>query len=352
MKDCVIQQRKGSAVSQTVFQPEQQVGPSQWSGWCETRQAQGRDLVDRAEPEMGDGLPSRSLVVQSGSTGPGVVAGESHSESPRQGGPVDEDIVSAVRIRGRVLELASTVQKRPVKMLIDSGATGNFISDAMVTALKLQVQEEEDCHEVTLADGTDVSTAGYVQFVMKCGDVKGKIVARVFPNLHKECILGIPWLEYENPIIDWARRQVTIQRPGCILTLPVVRRRQQKPSIETVNLCSAKQVARWFRRRKVDQAYLAFIRPVHDEKEIVLVVPEKTETGCDVEKAYHKDMPEEIKAVLQEYKDIFPTDLPPGLPPVRMGHEFKIELEDDTPSIHKPIYKLSPLELEEAKKQI
>ena len=35
-----------------------------------------------------------------------------------------------------------------------------------------------------------------------------------------------------------------------------------------------------------------------------------------------------------------------------MGHEFKIELEDHTPLIHRPIYKLSPLELEEAKKQV
>ena len=35
-----------------------------------------------------------------------------------------------------------------------------------------------------------------------------------------------------------------------------------------------------------------------------------------------------------------------------MGHEFKIEWEDDTPPIHKKVYKLSPLELEEAKKQI
>ena len=163
----------------------------------------------------------------------------------------------------------------------------------------------------------------------------------------------MPSLEYENPIIDWTRKQVTIQRPGCILTLPVVRKRQMKPSIETINLCSAKQVGRWFRRRKVDEAYLAFIQPVKDEeKRIVPVVPKKTETGCDVEKAYHKDMLEEIKAVLQEYKDIFPTDLPPRLPPVRMGHEFKIELEDETPPIHRPIYKLSPLELEEAKKQI
>ena len=45
-------------------------------------------------------------------------------------------------------------------------------------------------------------------------------------------------------------------------------------------------------------------------------------------------------------------DLPLGLLPVRMGHEFKIELEDDIPPIHKPIYKLSTLKVEETKKQI
>ena len=78
-----------------------------------------------------------------------------------------------------------------------------------------------------------------------------------------------------------------------------------------VNLCSAEQVARFFHGRNVDKMYLVFIRRVKDEeKRIVPVVAEKTKTGCDVEKAYHKDMPEEIKAILQEYKDIFPMDLP------------------------------------------
>ena len=47
-----------------------------------------------------------------------------------------------------------------------------------------------------------------------------------------------------------------------------------------------------------------------------------------------------------------PQDLPLGLPPVRQGHEFKIDLEDDVAPVHRPLYKMSPLELEEAKKQI
>ena len=35
-----------------------------------------------------------------------------------------------------------------------------------------------------------------------------------------------------------------------------------------------------------------------------------------------------------------------------MGHEFGIDLEDDTPPVHRPLYKLSVLELEEAHKYI
>ena len=35
-----------------------------------------------------------------------------------------------------------------------------------------------------------------------------------------------------------------------------------------------------------------------------------------------------------------------------MGHEFRIDLEDDTPPVHRPLYRLSPLELEEAHKHI
>ena len=58
----------------------------------------------------------------------------------------------------------------------------------------MQVREDEDFHELTLADGTIMQIARYVQFVMNCGDNKSKIMARVFHNLHKECILGMPWL--------------------------------------------------------------------------------------------------------------------------------------------------------------
>ena len=35
-----------------------------------------------------------------------------------------------------------------------------------------------------------------------------------------------------------------------------------------------------------------------------------------------------------------------------MGHEFRIDLEDESSPVHRPLHKLSPLELEETHKQI
>ena len=60
---------------------------------------------------------------------------------------------------------------------------------------------------------------------------------------------------------------------------------------------------------------------------------------------WNEVLPDSIRTVLEEYDDVFPQDLPQGLPPIRQGHEFRIDLEDDVPPIHRPLYKMSPLEL-------
>ena len=109
-------------------------------------------------------------------------------------------------------------------------------------------------------------------------------------------------------------------------------------------MCTMKQVTR--QAKRVHAIFLVIVRPAKKEPE------EKGTEGTDEEKMYHEEMPDNIKAVLQKFKDIFPSDLPSGVPPVHKGHRFRIDLEDDVPPMHWSIYKLSPLELEEARKQI
>ena len=63
---------------------------------------------------------------------------------------------------------------------------------------------------------------GIAQFILQCGDFKWPIIARVFPNILQELILGMLWLILEKPIIDWAMRTVRVNRRGVIHNLPII----------------------------------------------------------------------------------------------------------------------------------
>ena len=168
----------------------------------------------------------------------------------------------------------------------------------------------------------------------------------------------MPWLIQENPNIDWAARTVRVTRRGVIHNLPTICQAIGGATDELeakVNCISAKAFKWAIRKRKIkeDTVFLGLIHKVQEPTEQVDVAKQyKGKSDLGAVHVWREDMPECIKAVLKEYSDIFPQDLPPGLPPVRMGHEFRIDLKDDTPPVHRPLYKLSPLELEEAHKQI
>ena len=149
-----------------------------------------------------------------------------------------------------------------------------------------------------------------------------------------------------------------VTRRGEIHNLPTIRQAigGATDKLEAkVNCISAKAFKRAIRKKKIkeDTVFLGLIQKVQEPAEQVDVAKQyKRKSDLGAIHVWRGDMLECIQAILKEYNDIFPQDLPPGLPPVRMGHEFKIDLEDDTPPVHRPLYKLSPLELEETHKQI
>ena len=80
----------------------------------------------------------------------------------------------------------------------------------------------------------------------------------------------------------------------------------------------------------MDNAFLGFVRMVKEDN---VAKKYKGKSDLGVVYLWREDLPKEIKAVLKKYDDVFPKDLPPRLPPICKGHEFKIELEDDTPPV-------------------
>ena len=259
------------------------------------------------------------------------------------------------------MELSGKIKRRPLKVLIDSESIGNFISDQVVASLQLKVVEDSIRQKLILPDKSIIWAGGWVDFLLTCGEYVRRISARVFPSLYKELVLGMPWLVMEDPDISWRNRSVAVQQKGSFIQLPVLRPAGNITQIDEINMCSAKQMSLWFRRRKVERAFVGFIRAVPGEAEnsrkSVNLETTVADSGqqpmeSNVESTFRSDMPESIKAVLSEFKDVFPVDLPAGRPPVRLGHEFKIGLEDDPPPVHRPIHKLSPMEVAEAKRHI
>ena len=60
----------------------------------------------------------------------------------------------------------------------------------------------------------------------------------------------------------------------------------------------------------------------------------------------------DITNILDKYKDVFPTELPKGLPPSRIQGDFRIELKEGSTPVKKGLYRMSHSELEEVKSQI
>ena len=62
-------------------------------------------------------------------------------------------------------------------------------------------------------------------------------------------------------------------------------------------------------------------------------------------------IPSEVSQLLEKYKDVFPEDLPKGLPPIR-GIEHQIDLIPGAALPNKPAYKTNPTETKELQRQV
>ena len=124
-------------------------------GGPERQVADPSELVAATRAEMVLGHPSRDAGVNGENTASPIgPAGEPLEMSPRER-PAELQrarISSVVRLRGAVVELRARVRGGQLRCLVDSGSTGNFISDRCLTALNIPVVPEDEHEKLTLAD--------------------------------------------------------------------------------------------------------------------------------------------------------------------------------------------------------
>ncbi|QRW23767.1 Retrotransposable element Tf2 protein [Rhizoctonia solani] len=100
----------------------------------------------------------------------------------------------------------------PLKTLVDSGATSNFISPSIVEKLKIPKTLLENPRVVRMLDGT-ISQTGRIWHqvhlaVLANGHIHS-IPFLVCPIGNTLAILGMTWLTSESPLIDWQQGLIT-----------------------------------------------------------------------------------------------------------------------------------------------
>ena len=96
-----------------------------------------------------------------------MVADDALSDSTKGGMAVELvefvwSMDSSSKTLRRTLQLAGRIGKRPICMLIDSGATRNYILAQVCAARKLKIKKREKWEKLTMADGSKVKTRGRV----------------------------------------------------------------------------------------------------------------------------------------------------------------------------------------------
>ena len=86
---------------------------------------------------------------------------------------------------------------------------------------------------------------------VKCGGYRGEISARVFPNMNKQMILGIPWLSKENTHINWNQTTIVMKRDQNWISLPLAKSQQQNP-VHLANETNATQLDRMLKKDEME----------------------------------------------------------------------------------------------------
>ncbi len=265
----------------------------------------------------------------------------------------------------------------PASILLDSGASDNFISAAFAAKAQLRVTAPTRAQQVRTAGGDLVPLQGQCTFKLKIQDYSSTITALVMPDMlpHTDLILGDRWLQHEGATLCYQTGTCTLKNGSKTRTLQLgvdgmPATAEQFVHQLVVNLMAAEAPPAVITAKQAMKAikrganhFTVLVKkgaPQPDSNPVTLMCAPKcvrlqhahlaAATAEDTTTQQAAEYPEEIQQIIDEYPDVF-AELPPGLPPERdISHTIPLQPGATPPA--KRMYRLSPAELEEVKRQV
>ena len=116
------------------------------------------------------------------------------------------------------LNLEARILGQLTKVMVDSGATGNFMNPRFQQELGILGIEKPEARPIAGLNGENLGThikteSGYVHMAVMGHNER--INFNMTPLGQYDVVLGIPWLRNHNPVIDWKHKQIEFTNCTC-----------------------------------------------------------------------------------------------------------------------------------------
>ncbi|XP_033144892.1 uncharacterized protein LOC117133039 [Brassica rapa] len=249
-------------------------------------------------------------------------------------------------LRTNIFRSTCTIKDRVCSFVIDSGSCRNVVSEEAVEKLGLTRDKHPTPYDMGWLNNKAsirITQRAIVPFSVG-KHYHDRIYCDIAPIDFCHLLLGRPW-EFDRKIIHdgaqntysftWDNRHIVLvparETPTSSSPPAAPRNQSQTTTISkpTSLLCS----------------YKTFISELQTEGVAFALVPSTTHRLPTTPLASSLD------EVLQEFIDVFPTELPEGLPPLR-DIQHQIDLVPGATLPNRPHYRMSPMEHEELRRQV
>ena len=238
--------------------------------------------------------------------------------------------------RNNLFHSRCTIEGKVCKLIIDSGSSENVIAEDAVKKLSLQDEKHPTPYKLAWLNRTnDILITRRTMVAFSIGDsYHDQIYCDIVPMDACHLLLGRPW-EFDRRVLhDGFLNTYTFKFQDRTFTLkpspPPPSNSSPPPSTPAPLLLLHKKT------------FEAAMR----NEDIVFLLTVSPSSSISV----HEPRPE-FAAILSEFADVFPPDLPPGLPPLR-DIQHQIDFIPDANLPNRSHYRMSPTEHEELRKQV
>jgi hypothetical protein len=123
-------------------------------------------------------------------------------------------IVDTPDVTSTCIEFVGNLAGREVRVLLDSGASANFVSDTLLRELSLPTTPISSSVSVRVADGRTSIVQSSVTTDLSVGTLQFGVTCLPTELYHYDVVLGKPWLTLFNPVVNWRLNAVSLVHLG------------------------------------------------------------------------------------------------------------------------------------------